>query len=419
MNTELKAPKFVEEFANYLVAIRNLSQVYINNMKVTIEQFLEFINIHKFKNKYNSINEMSLNDIRSLNNSDIYSFIFFLAESHYKNNSRVVKIEHLRTFFDYLFRIEHSIFREPFKKIHSERKIDKKLPNYLSLEEAKRLIDLYKNSINPIEIRDSTMLHIFLNCGLRLSEIKNLNIEDINLNDDKFTIIGKGNKKRTNYLNDITKEALLKYLNIRDNSHDKGRNNPLFLTDYGFRMSVTTIKKIVKRAYRKANLDENIYSVHTLRHTCATILYKAGCNIRTIQELLGHVQIDTTEIYTHLHDQEVMDVMLMKEFDGKFDTNNIHSVELNLLDGQVEIILRALELYGYNLDYMLNSNDSSDDTRQEKLALLKYTYEQVLATQAEQIESKSNNTENIPEFGKILIKDGIKNNEIDFKLNVG
>lgn len=263
------------------------------------------------------------------------------------------------------------------------------------------------------------MLHIFLNCGLRLSEIKNLNIEDINLNDDKFTIIGKGNKERTNYLNDITKEALLKYLNIRDNSHDKGRNNPLFLTDYGFRMSVTTIKKIVKRAYRKANLDENIYSVHTLRHTCATILYKAGCNIRTIQELLGHVQIDTTEIYTHLHDQEVMDVMLMKEFDGKFDTNNIHSVELNLLDGQVEIILRALELYGYNLDYMLNSNDSSDDTRQERLALLKYTYEQVLATQAEQIESKSNNTENIPEFGKILIKDGIKNNEIDFKLNVG
>lgn len=154
------------------------------------------------------------------------------------------------------------------------------------------------------------MLHIFLNCGLRLSEIKNLNIEDINLNDDKFTIIGKGNKERTNYLNDITKEALLKYLNIRDNSHDKGRNNPLFLTDYGFRMSVTTIKKIVKRAYRKANLDENIYSVHTLKHTCATLLYKAGCNIRTIQELLGHVQIDTTEIYTHLHDQEVMDVML-------------------------------------------------------------------------------------------------------------
>ena len=92
------------------------------------------------------------------------------------------------------------------------------------------------------------MLHIFLNCGLRLSEIKNLNIEDINLNDDKFTIIGKGNKERTNYLNDITKEALLKYLNIRDNSHDKGRNNPLFLTDYGFRMR---LKKLLKEHTEK------------------------------------------------------------------------------------------------------------------------------------------------------------------------
>ena len=125
---ELKIPKFVEEFSNYLIAIRNLSEVYIKNMTVTIEQFLEFINVHKFKNRYNSITKMTLNDIRGLNNSDIYSFIFFLAESHYKNNSRVVKIEHLRTFFDYLFRIEHKIFREPFKKINSERKIEKKLP---------------------------------------------------------------------------------------------------------------------------------------------------------------------------------------------------------------------------------------------------------------------------------------------------
>jgi hypothetical protein len=102
----------------------------------------------------------------------------------------------------------------------------------------------------------------------------------------------------------------------------------------------------------------------------------------------------------------------MKNFQGNFDVSNIHSVELNLLDGQVEIILRALELYGYNLDYMLNSNDSSDNTRQEKIALLKYTYEQVLATQAEQVESKRNNTDNIPKIGKILINDGIGNNAL-------
>lgn len=310
--SEIKKPNFVEDFANYLVAIKNLSQTYIKNMTVTIEQFLEFINVHKFKNKYNSIEDITLNEIRSLNNSDIYSFIFFLAESHYQNNSRVIKIEHLKTFFDYLFRIKHTIFKEPFKKINSERKLVKKLPKYLSLEESRRLLKIYENSTDEIEIRDNAMLHLFLNCGLRLSEIKNLNIKDISLTDNKFTIIGKGNKERTNYLNLKTKEALMKYLKIRDNfsKNNKNDDKTLFLTCYGYRMSQFTINKIVKRAYRKANLDDKVYTVHTLRHTCATILYRAGVNIKTIQELLGHVQIDTTEIYTHLNDQEVKEVML-------------------------------------------------------------------------------------------------------------
>ena len=310
--SEIKKPNFVEDFANYLVAIKNLSQTYIKNMTVTIEQFLEFINVHKFKNKYNSIEDITLNEIRSLNNSDIYSFIFFLAESHYQNNSRVIKIEHLKTFFDYLFRIKHTIFKEPFKKINSERKLVKKLPKYLSLEESRRLLKIYENSTDEVEIRDNAMLHLFLNCGLRLSKIKNLNIKDISLTDNKFTIIGKGNKERTNYLNLKTKEALMKYLKIRDNfsKNNKNDDKTLFLTCYGYRMSQFTINKIVKRAYRKANLDDKVYTVHTLRHTCATILYRAGVNIKTIQELLGHVQIDTTEIYTHLNDQEVKEVML-------------------------------------------------------------------------------------------------------------
>ena len=116
MKEESKIPKFVTDLTNYLIAIKNLSKVYVKNMTITIEQFLEFINIHKLKNKYESIHELTLNDIRSLTNSDIYSFIYFLAESQYKINSRVVKTEHLRTFFDYLFTIQHSLFTEPFKK---------------------------------------------------------------------------------------------------------------------------------------------------------------------------------------------------------------------------------------------------------------------------------------------------------------
>lgn len=95
----------------------------------------------------------------------------------------------------------------------------------------------------------------------------------------------------------------------------------------------------------------------------------------------------------------------MIDNDKKFDINNIHSVELNLLDGQVDLILRALELYGYNLEYMLNSNDSNDEQKQEKISMLKYTYEQVLATQAEQVDSKANNLDNLSSFGKLLSKD--------------
>lgn len=109
----------------------------------------------------------------------------------------------------------------------------------------------------------------------------------------------------------------------------------------------------------------------------------------------------------------------MKENETNFDINNIHSVELNLLDGQVELILRGLELYGYNLDYMLNSNDSNDEIKQEKIALLKYTYEQILSSKAEQRDKNtSDNTDKISQLGKLLLKeaDFTNKNERKFKI---
>ena len=108
----------------------------------------------------------------------------------------------------------------------------------------------------------------------------------------------------------------------------------------------------------------------------------------------------------------------MENNEANFDVNNIHSVKLNLLDGQVELLLRSLELYGYNLEFMLNSSDSSDDNKQEKLALLKYTYEQILASQAEQVQSKSNNRDNLSNLGKNLIKNNIKSIEPEVELKI-
>lgn len=132
--------------------------------------------------------------------------------------------------------------------------------------------------------------------------------DDLRLDNGNFSIIGKGNKERTGYINDITKKALEEYIRIRNNFNPK--NKTLFVSKYGSKMSSTGIEKIIKKAYKLAKIDDENYCVHTLRHTCATLLYRNGTDIRTIQELLGHVQIDTTEIYTHLHDQEVMDAML-------------------------------------------------------------------------------------------------------------
>lgn len=310
--SNIKLPDFVEDISNYLSGIKNLSETYIKNLKITIEQFLNFINIHKFKNKYNSIYDMTLNDIRVLSNSDIYSFIYFLAENNYKVNSRVVKIEHLRTFFNYLYTIQHKIFRQPFKKLKTERKIEEKLPKYLSLVEGQKLLKVYANSDNPINLRNNAIIHLFLNCDLRLSELANLDILDFDLDENKFLIFGKGSKERIGYLNKITKDALLKYLKYRNNigginaKHDRA----LFLSNEHKRISVSRVQKIVLKAFELANLNDRNFTTHTLRHTCATLLYRNGTDIKVIQEILGHVQIDTTEIYTHLHNKQVMEAML-------------------------------------------------------------------------------------------------------------
>ncbi len=304
-------PEFLNGFYDYLIGIKNLSKIYIKNMTVTIKQFLEFMNTHIPEFKHRSIKFFTLNDMRSLKNSDIYSFMFYLAENKYKLSTRILKTEHLKVFFDYLYRIQHNLFKEPFKQIKNDKNHFLKLPNYLSLNESKRLLAVYSNSTKINEIRDNAIMYLILNSGLRISEIINLKISDIDFKNDKFLIFGKGNKERVGYLNKGTKKAIFKYLDLRNKIVPSSEQDKdiLFLGRYKKRMTSCNIEKQINKAYEKAGLDSKIYTVHTLRHTCATLLYKSGINIKTIQEILGHVQIDTTEIYTHLHDKEVMNAM--------------------------------------------------------------------------------------------------------------
>lgn len=155
--------------------------------------------------------------------------------------------------------------------------------------------------------RDYAILTLFLNCGLRLSELANINVDDIK--DDKLTVIGKGNKQRTVYLNDACINAINRYLSVRPKENLKDKK-ALFLSKRLQRISIKTIQYLVKKYLKKANLTGKKYSTHKLRHTAATLMYKYGkVDIRTLQKLLGHSNISTTQIYTHVDDSELKEAL--------------------------------------------------------------------------------------------------------------
>ena len=149
-----------------------------------------------------------------------------------------------------------------------------------------------------------------MNCGIRLSELVNINIQDISFEEEKMTVIGKGNKERTIYLNNACIKAIKDYLAIRPNDLKNPENKKhLFLSERKNRISQRTVQVIVKRELQKAGLDTNKYSVHKLRHTAATLMYQNGVDIRALQELLGHESISTTEIYTHVDNNQIREAV--------------------------------------------------------------------------------------------------------------
>ena len=192
---------------------------------------------------------------------------------------------------------------------------------------------------------------------------------------------------------------------------NKNDKNILFLSNRNRKLGRNTIKQIVKRAYTKAGLDSDSYSVHTLRHTCATLLLKNGTDIKIIQEILGHSRVETTQIYTHIYNKNVEKAMLehplakfkmknalafvaqkgifMKNENNNSNQKDLQFIDLRLQNGQVELILRAMELYGYNLKFMVNDTDITTEERSRKQAKLEYTYQQILAIQAEQVNNKA------------------------------
>lgn len=311
-------PNFLNAFLDYSTTILNKSPNSIKEYNYDLAMFFKFIKLHFNMTKESDFKEISIKDVtidtvKKIKLDDIHAFLGYLTNTyHSKPATRARKISTIRIFFHYLCQDASSqflLYYNPALNLKTPKK-DKRLPKYLSLDDSKKLLDAASNEDNRNCERDFAITTLFLNCGMRLSELVGININDIDFEECKLNVIGKGNKERTIYLNKACMKALSDYLIIRPKEgikHDKKYSEKaLFLSERRERISNRTVQYIVNKELAKAGLDSNKYSVHKLRHTAATLMYQYGqVDIRALQELLGHESIATTEIYTHVNNDQI------------------------------------------------------------------------------------------------------------------
>lgn len=196
--------------------------------------------------------------------------------------------------------------KNPTDNLHAIQNVSR-MPKYLSLEESKKVKNIFDYNNSKFPIRNNTIIDIFLSCGLRASELININLCDLNLKEKYIRIIGKNNKERIVYLNENSKIQINKYLKVRNKDKELvDINSPLFLSYRKKRLSLRAVEKITEDAYNLAGLNDCNYTTHTLRHTTATIIYQyVNKDILLIKELLGHTTVKSTEIYTHVHNTKL------------------------------------------------------------------------------------------------------------------
>lgn len=305
-------PEFLNSFLDYSITILNKSPNSIKEYNYDLNMFLKFMKIHfKLTSEKDFekilINDFDIDTLRKITLDDIHAFIRYLAEYHKaKSSTRARKISTIRIFFKYLTVKEKILEINPAQNLETP-KLDKRMPKYLTLEDSQKLLQVAENENNRNCKRDFAIITLFLNCGMRLSELIGINIKDIHFDDAKMTVIGKGNKERTIYLNKACMNAIKDYLEVRPKeSINYKAKDALFLSERRERISKRTVQYIVEKELKQSGLDTTKYSVHKLRHTAATLMYQYGeVDIRALQELLGHASISTTEIYTHVANEQV------------------------------------------------------------------------------------------------------------------
>ena len=311
-----KNPDYLNSFLDYSITILNKSPNSVKEYNYDITNFLKYMMIgFKFANEEDyeniDITKFSESDLKRITLEDIHAYISHLAiDNRSKATTRARKISTIRIFFKYLSQKANILEINPAQNLETP-KLEKRMPKYLSLDDSKKLLDIAGHEDNRNAKRDYAITTLFLNCGMRLSELVGINIDDIDFSECKMTVIGKGNKERTIYLNKACMIAINDYLSSRPPKnlikHDsKNSEKALFISEQKRRISNRTVQEIINKELRLAGLDAKKLSVHKLRHTAATLMYQYGnVDIRALQELLGHQSISTTEIYTHVSNEQV------------------------------------------------------------------------------------------------------------------
>ena len=313
MQTYSDCPQVLREFLSYHETIKGQSQRTISEYYLDLRMFLRFMRLIKDEMPYNtpldsiSIQDLDIEFIKIITITDIFDFLSYLANDRQSELSvgpgigaaaRSRKLSAIKSFYKYLTVRTKLLTVNPVKDVEFP-KIRKSLPKYLTLEESRRLLSSVRG-VN--EKRDYAILMLFLNCGIRRSELVGLNLSDVY--EDRIRVTGKGNKERIVYFGTACKAAIDAYLPER-NKKVLSDNRALFGSRDNNRISVTAVHRLVKKHMLAAGLDPSQYSAHKLRHTAATLMVSNGVDIKTVQEVLGHEHLNTTEIYTHIENTEL------------------------------------------------------------------------------------------------------------------
>lgn len=316
-----KLPQQLNNFLNYLTTVKERSPNTMSAYKVDLVMFFRFLKLYKTKlPKDIEFEEIDISDIddkfiKDIHLTDLFSFMAFL--DNYRDNgsyAKARKVATLKSFFKFLYGKVKILDENPAIELESP-KIKKRNPIYLTLEESKRLL----SSIDGTnKARDYCIITLFLNCGFRLSELCSIDISKIK--EDTLYVVGKGNKERTIYLNNACLKAIDEYLKVRNKNLDKIKDkDALFISRNNTRINKRTVELMLKKYLKKANLDEEKYTPHKLRHTAATLMYKHGdVDIRSLQKILGHENISTTQIYTHVDNEKLREAVSLNPLSGEF-----------------------------------------------------------------------------------------------------